>query len=116
MNPRFVNSFLLITLMGAYSFQQKQACDINQEVYKNPSQSYMLVTMEFIDGCPDADSYVYVRDASGKEASQYTVPDMQTRIFHIDVPASGTISFNCRGNGHNGSGGCSSRLISANPE
>jgi hypothetical protein len=27
----------------------------------------MLVTMKFTDGCPDADSYVYVYDATGKE-------------------------------------------------
>lgn len=116
MKPRFSAILFLVTFLGATSPQQKQGCDINKEVYRNPSRSDMLVKMEFTDGCPDAESYVYVLDVSGREVSRHTVPDMQTRIFNLDVPASGSIRFNCRGNGHDGSSSCSSRLISATPE
>jgi hypothetical protein len=116
MIPRLVTSILFITFFAATSVEQKQGCDINQEVYKNPSRSDMLVKMEFTDGCQDADSYVYAYDASNKQTAVYTVPDMKTKIFHIDVPAGGSIKFNCRGTGHNTSGACSSRLISADAE
>jgi len=113
---RLATAFLFITLLTTKSVEQKQGCDINQEVYKNPSRSDMLVKMEFTDGCPDADSYVYAYDANNKQTAVYTVPDMKTKIFHIDVPAGGSIKFNCRGSGHNSSGACSSRLISADAE
>jgi hypothetical protein len=72
--------------------------------------------MEFIDGCPDAESYVYVYDASNHEVSRHTVPDMTKKIFNLDVPVAASIRFNCRGNGHDDSIGCTSRLISATPE
>lgn len=113
MISKLVTSILLFTFVTSESVGQKQKCDINQEVFKNPSHSAMLVKMEFTDNCPDADSYVYAIDANNKETSNYTVPDMKTRVFHIDVVAGGSIRFNCRGNGHDSSNGCSSRLISA---
>jgi hypothetical protein len=91
----------------------QQLCDINQDVYQNQSTSAMVVTMEFTDSCKDADSYVYVYTKDGKEVAQGTVPDMQTRSFTFDVPGTGTIRFNCRGTGHNSTGHCLSRLISA---
>ena len=116
MIPRLLTSILFITFIATASVEQKQGCDINQEMYKNPSRSDMLVKMEFTDGCPDADSYAYAYDASNKQTAIYTVPDIKTKIFHIDVPAGGSIKFNCRGTGHNTSGACSSRLISADAE
>jgi|SRR5579859_955915 len=117
MKLRITAIFFLLTFLDIASPQEKQqGCDINKEVYKNPSQSAMLVKMEFTDGCPDADSYVYVFDANNKEVSRHTVPDMQKRVFNLDVPASGAVRFNCRGNGHNSSGSCSTLLISATPE
>jgi hypothetical protein len=74
----------------------------------------MVVTMEFTDGCKDADSIVYVLASDDKsEVDHGTVPDMQTRSFTFQVPAGGSISFNCRGSGHGTPGHCSSRLISA---
>jgi hypothetical protein len=93
MNSSFASCVLLLTFLGTTSFQQ-QKCDINQEVYKNPSTSDMLVTMEFTDGCPDADSYAYAYypGVGGKQSSEYTVPDGQTKVFHIDVPGGGVDS------------------------
>jgi hypothetical protein len=88
-----------------------QACDTTQDVYQN--RSAMVVTMEFTDGCRDADSYVYVKDHTGGTIATLTVPDLTTRSFTVDVPAGGIISFQCRGNQHNTSGACSSRMISA---
>jgi hypothetical protein len=114
---RFTVILFLIGFLGTASSQEKkQGCDINQEIYKNSTPTDMLIKMEFKDGCPDADSYVYVYDAGGKEVSRYTVPDMRTRTFNLDVPASGAIRFNCRGKGHSSSDCCSSRLISETPE
>jgi hypothetical protein len=118
MNPRLAGCVVLIAFLGITSFQQQQKCDTNQRVYENPSRSDMLVTMEFTDGCPDANSSVtaYYPGTPAKKSSEYTVPDGKTKIFHIDVPAGGSIQFDCRGSGHNNSGGCSFRLVSSTAE
>lgn len=113
LNPGRWGSFVCLMLVGSYAIFGEQPCDVNQEVYQNQSLSAMVVTMEFTDACPDAESYVYVYAKDGSQLSKGTVPDMQTRSFTFDVPAAGNIRFNCRGTGHNSSGHCTSRLVSA---
>jgi hypothetical protein len=81
----------------------------------------MIVSMEFSDGCKDADSVVEVYETSvppfGKAIDQGVIPDMQTRAFTFEVPPGGLIMFNCRGTGNgNPSGGCSWHLVSAIPK
>jgi len=111
-----VGCIIIFMISICFMAAAQQLCDINQDVYQNQSASAMVVTMEFTDSCKDADSYVYVYAKDGTEVAKGTVPDMQTRSFTFDVPGMGTIRFNCRGTGHNSTGHCLSRLISASPK
>jgi hypothetical protein len=96
-----------------------QGCDLNLTVYENHSTSVVTVTIELTDGCPDAESYVYVYGGGspppGPELNKGTIPDMKSRSFTFDVPANGIIMFNCRGKGfgHGSTGSCSWRIVSS---
>jgi hypothetical protein len=113
----------IVVLMTLFAWGQNcgntQACDVNLAVYENHSTSVVTVTIELTDGCPDADSYVEVYGKAsqppGPPVDKGTVPDMKSRSFTFDVPASGIIMFNCRGKGpgHASTGSCSWRIVSS---
>jgi len=114
---KYLSTTLGLLLCCAAVNGNDQQCDINTSVYENLSSVGMVVTMDFTDGCPDADSIVEVYPRSVPPKPMY-VKDMTSKAFTLSVPASGKIMFNCRGKGagHGSTGGCSWRLISASPQ